>query len=54
MVSVLVPGAAVGLTLSVRAVRSVVGFGAQSAVTPLGKPETDKVTLPVNPYCALT
>ena len=29
----------------------VVGFGANDAVTPLGKPDAERVTLPVNPYC---
>ena len=31
-----------------------VGLGAKEAVTPLGRPETLRLTLPVNPYCGLT
>lgn len=29
-------------------------MGEKDAVTPLGKPETDRFTLPVKPYCGLT
>ena len=32
----------------------VVGFGENEAVTPMGKPEADRVTLLVNPYCGDT
>lgn len=32
---------------------AVVGFGAKDAVTPAGKPETARLTLPVNPYSGL-
>ena len=32
----------------------VVGFVAQSAVTPAGNPETDNTTLPVKPYSSVT
>jgi hypothetical protein len=28
-----------------------VGFGLQTAVTPDGRPESERVTLPENPYC---
>ena len=31
-----------------------VGFGAKSAVTPLGIPETARLTLPLNPFCGFT
>jgi hypothetical protein len=29
------------------------GFGLKDAVTPLGKPETEKLTLPAKPYRGL-
>ena len=50
MVSVFVPGAAELDAVNVRMLLLVVGFGFQSAVTPLGNPDTEKVTLPENPY----
>lgn len=31
-----------------------VGFGEIDAVTPLGKPEIEKLTLPENPFCPST
>jgi hypothetical protein len=31
----------------------VLGFGENDAVTPLGRPETAKVTLAANPFCGL-
>ena len=37
------------LAVSVSALNPVVGFGANEAVTPLGRPLTDRLTLPVNP-----
>jgi hypothetical protein len=42
------------LALSVSTLLDDVGFGFHSAVTPLGRPEIEKVTLPVKPYCAFT
>jgi len=42
------------LAESVRVLVLVVGFGVQSAATPLGRPETERVTLPVKPYWGLT
>jgi hypothetical protein len=42
------------LDASVKVLLPVVGFGEKDAVTPLGRPETEKVTLPVNPYCGFT
>ena len=38
------------LAINVSVLLPVVGFGAKDAITPLGKPDTDKVTLPENPY----
>jgi hypothetical protein len=54
MVSVFVPGAAELLAVNVNSLAPVVGFGFQRAVTPLGRPETERVTLPVNPYSGFT
>ena len=31
-----------------------VGFGAKAAVTPVGRPDAAKLTLPANPYCGFT
>jgi hypothetical protein len=39
------------LAISVKVLLPVVGFGEKDAVTPLGKPETARLILPVNPYC---
>ena len=39
---------------SVKVLLPVEGFGEKDAVTPLGRPETEKFTLPVNPYCGFT
>lgn len=49
MVTVKVPVAAVALAVNVNELVEVVGFVPKLAVTPLGRPEADKVTLPVNP-----
>ena len=42
------------LAVNVNVLFPVVGFGANDAVTPLGKPETDRFTLPVKPYMGFT
>ena len=49
-----VPVVAVPLTVSVNVLVLVVGFGPNDAVTPLGKPDADKLTWPLKPFCALT
>ena len=49
MVTVDVPVVAVELALKVTALVEVVGLVPKLAVTPEGRPEADKVTLPVNP-----
>jgi hypothetical protein len=54
MATVDVPVLAVLLAVSVRLLAPVVGFGLNDAVTPLGNPEADKLTLPLNPFCAFT
>ena len=55
MVSVYCPRLAVPFAVSVSVLEPVVGFGANDAVTPLGRPEvTARLTLPVNPYWGFT
>ena|ERR1700733_12782181 len=54
MVSVAVPGVAVLLPVSVSVLVPVVGFGVKEADTPLGRPVTARLTLPVNPYWEYT
>jgi len=49
MVTVAVPGVAALPAASVRTLVPVVGFGANDAVTPLGRPDAARFTLPVNP-----
>jgi hypothetical protein len=53
-VSVFVPIGAELLAVSVRIVYVDAGFGFQSTETPLGRPDTEKVMLLLNPYCGLT
>jgi hypothetical protein len=49
------PTVAVLVAQSVIALEPVVaGLGLNAAVTPLGKPEAEKVTLPVNPLTGVT
>src|SRR5579872_7062211 len=50
MVTVAVPVAAVLLAVNVNVLVLVVGFGLNDAVTPLGNPEADKLTLPLKPF----
>jgi hypothetical protein len=54
IVTVVVPGVAELPAVNVKTLVPVVGFGFQRAVTPLGKPDTERVTLPANPYCEFT
>ena len=54
MVTVDVPVVAVPLAVSVKMLVVVVGFGANPAVTPLGKPAALKVTLPAKPLTGTT
>ena len=53
IVTVAVPFVAVELALSVSVLVVVVGFGLKLAVTPLGKPDADKVTLPLKPFAGV-
>ena len=51
-VTVTVPenGVAVALAVSVSVLLLVAGFGLKAAVTPLGNPEAESDTLPLNPF----
>ena len=48
------PVVAVLLAIRVNVLEDVAGFGLNKAVTPLGRPEADKLTLPVKPFCGVT
>lgn len=54
MVTVNVPVDAVALPESVRVLLVAVGFGMNEAVTPLGRPDADKFTLPLKPLSGVT
>jgi hypothetical protein len=53
IVTVTVPVAAVALAVKVSVLVVVAGLGANPAVTPLGKPEAESVTLPLKPFCGV-
>ncbi len=53
-VTVNAPMAAAPLAVSVNVLVLVVGFATNDAVTPLGRPHADKLTLPVKPFCGVT
>jgi hypothetical protein len=54
IVTVAVPGMAVLLAVSVNMLVLVVLLGLNDAVTPLGRPEADKLTLALKPFCGVT
>jgi hypothetical protein len=54
MVTVAVPVVAVELAVKLSVLVEVVGFGLNDAVTPLGKPDAARVTLPLNPPTSVT
>jgi len=54
MVTAKVPMLATLLTLKVSVLVLLVLVGLKDAVTPLGSPETDKLTLPLKPFCGVT
>jgi hypothetical protein len=54
MVTVAVPVAALLLAANVSVLVVVAEVGLKAAVTPLGMPEADKLTLPLNPFCEVT
>ena len=54
IITVAVPVAAVLLAVSVSVLVLVALAGLNEALTPLGRPEADKLTLPLNPFCGIT
>ena len=48
------PIAAVLLAVSIKVLETEAGFRENDAVTPLGRPVTARLTLPVNPYSGFT
>src|SRR5271155_2957041 len=54
IVTVAVPVVAVPLAAKVKMVELVEGFALKAAVTPVGKPVAEKVTLPVKPFSGVT
>ena len=54
IVTVKVPMFAVPFAVKVSVLVLVAFVGLKDAVTPLGKPEADKPTLPLNPLCGAT
>ena len=54
IVTVAVPVVAVPLAVNVNVLVVVAGFELNDAVTPLGRPDADKLTLPLNPFCGVT
>jgi hypothetical protein len=54
MVTFAAPVVAVALAVKVRMVELVEGFALKAAVTPVGKPVAEKVTLPVKPFSGVT
>ena len=53
-VTVPCPVVAVLLAVSVNVLVVVAGFGLKDAVTPLGRPDADKLTLPLKPFRGVT
>src|SRR5437899_4934839 len=53
-VTVPCPVVAVLLAVSVKVLVAVAGFGLKDAVTPLGRPDADKLTLLLKPFCGVT
>lgn len=53
MVTATVPVVAVPLAVSVNVLVVDVGLGLKDAVTPLGRPVADKLTLPLKPFCGV-
>jgi hypothetical protein len=50
IITVTVPVAAVALAVRVSVLLLVAGLGLNAAVTPLGKPDAERVTLPLKPF----
>ena len=53
IVTVTVPMVAVPLAASVTVLVAVARLGLNDAVTPLGRPDADKLTLPPKPFCGV-
>jgi hypothetical protein len=53
IVTVTVPGGAVLLEVSVNVLALVALVGLKEAVTPVGRPEADKLTIPLKPFCGV-
>jgi hypothetical protein len=53
MVTVTVPVVAALLAASVNVLVVVVELGLNDALTPVGKPDADKLTLPLKPFCGV-
>jgi hypothetical protein len=53
-VTLKVPSAAVLLAVSVNVLVLAVLLGLNDAVTPLGRPDADRLTLPLKPFCGVT
>jgi hypothetical protein len=53
-VAVNTPTAAVALAVSVKVLVLVAGFVPNDAITPLGSPDEDKLTLPLKPFRGVT
>ena len=49
-----VPVVAVALAVSVKILVAVVGFVPNDAVTPVGRPDATRVTLPAKPFWGVT
>ena len=54
MVMVEVPATTVSVAVSVSVLALGSLTGLKAAVTPLGKPEAEKLTLELNPFCGVT
>src|SRR5260370_18794654 len=54
MVTMAVPVEAALLAVKVRVLVAAVGLALNDAVTPLGSPEADRLTLLVKPFCGVT
>jgi hypothetical protein len=53
IVTAAVPVVAVALVVRVSVEVLVAGFALNAAVTPLGRPEAERVTLPLNPFAGM-
>ncbi len=54
IVTVTAPVAAVALAVKVSVLVEVAGFGVNTAVTPLGKPDAESATFPLKPFDGVT